>query len=252
MRKGQKMSATQLAARRERIRRRSLVLAPSVRLLKPDAQGYVVALLVNHPVLGSVRVYEHQLVFIEELGRPLTRGEQIHHINGIRHDNRRENLELMKSANEHKAKHPTIVTPEWRQHMSEAKKGKRPYVMTDEIRQHMSVAKKGKRPYEMTDEIREHMSVAKKGKRPYEMTDEIREHMSVAKKGKRPYEMTDEIREHMSAAKKGKRPYEMTDEIREHMSVAHKARQADPDLRKRTSDAMKAYRATVKQSGTGA
>jgi HNH endonuclease len=130
MKKGQKMSATQLAARRERIRRKSAALAPSVRLLKPDAHGYVVAVLVNHPVLGRRRVYEHQLVFIEELGRPLTRGEQVHHINGIRHDNRRENLELMKSAKEHKAKHPTVMTPEWKQHIREAKQRKR----TDEIR----------------------------------------------------------------------------------------------------------------------
>lgn len=40
------------------------------------------------------RIYEHTYIMSQHLGRPLTKTETVHHINGIRNDNRIENLEL--------------------------------------------------------------------------------------------------------------------------------------------------------------
>jgi hypothetical protein len=43
-------------------------------------------------------ILEHVLVMSEMLGRPLTKGENVHHLNGVRDDNRPENLELWNTS----------------------------------------------------------------------------------------------------------------------------------------------------------
>jgi hypothetical protein len=57
--------------------------------------GYVVIPAYGHPngqKGGSM--FQHVKVMSEVLDRPLYPGENVHHKNGIRHDNRPENLEL--------------------------------------------------------------------------------------------------------------------------------------------------------------
>jgi len=57
-----------------------------------NKDGYVVHDVTEN---GKRRgVGEHRLVMEQHLGRPLTGDETVHHINGVRDDNRLENLEL--------------------------------------------------------------------------------------------------------------------------------------------------------------
>lgn len=70
------------------------------------SNGYVLVRRPGHR-LADVRgyVYEHRLVAEEQLGHRLQPGEEVHHINGIKHDNRPENLQVVPSKLAHGEQH---------------------------------------------------------------------------------------------------------------------------------------------------
>lgn len=70
-----------------------------------NKMGYIEVYLPTHPMSWKRgRILEHRLVMSKKIGRNLLDTEHVHHINGIKNDNRVENLIILTSA-EHNSHH---------------------------------------------------------------------------------------------------------------------------------------------------
>ena len=73
-----------------------------------DANGYIFEKCRNHPfAYNNGYVLQHRLVMEKYIKRFLLPHEIVHHINGVRDDNRIENLQLLNGLAEHNTIHKT-------------------------------------------------------------------------------------------------------------------------------------------------
>lgn len=103
-----KFHHTRLETNINHIRAEGAKLAKQKPKRRIDSHGYVDIKMPDHPNAKSDGyIKEHRLVMSSHLGRPLTPKETIHHINGIKTDNRIDNLEIV-TASEHNKIHDPL------------------------------------------------------------------------------------------------------------------------------------------------
>ena len=72
---------------------------------KKHSYGYILLYKPEDVGIRYPYVAEHRLIMEKHIGRPLTRKEIVHHINGIKTDNRIKNLVLCSGNKEHRIYH---------------------------------------------------------------------------------------------------------------------------------------------------
>lgn len=76
--------------------------------------GYVRLFMPDHPEADQKGyVFEHRVVAEKSLGRPLTKRERVHHVNGVKDDNRPGNLVVLASQSDHNRLHGTDMLREF-------------------------------------------------------------------------------------------------------------------------------------------
>src|SRR3990172_7462682 len=79
-----------------------------------DKHGYILIKKNDHPFCNHIGyVREHRLVMEKHLGRYLVSSEVVHHKNGVKNDNRIENLELFESNGKHLKEDLKGRCPKW-------------------------------------------------------------------------------------------------------------------------------------------
>ena len=82
-----------------------------------DGRGYILIHVPTHREAGKNGcVLEHRMVMSDHLGRKLRKSEIVHHKNGIRSDNRLENLEVL-TRRQHAKRHNLLAENPERPHM---------------------------------------------------------------------------------------------------------------------------------------
>ena len=70
--------------------------------------GYILIYKPKHPFANKGYVAEHRLVMEKMIGRYLAPNERVHHINGIKDDNRPQNLMYFANESDHQKFHQSL------------------------------------------------------------------------------------------------------------------------------------------------
>jgi hypothetical protein len=71
--------------------------------------GYILIYKPKHPFANKGYVFEHRLVIEQILGRYLKPEERVHHINGVKDDNRPKNLMYFANESDHQKYHQSLL-----------------------------------------------------------------------------------------------------------------------------------------------